>query len=103
MRPHTWFRPTDDMVHVGRVLERAVRQSRAVDTEALCIVPGEKVWAVRVDVHVLDDAGNVTDCACVAAMAALHHFRRPDITVAGDDVVIVRLLARGHASTVAQR
>ena len=44
------------MIHVVRVLERAVRQSRAVDTEALCIVPGEKVWSLRVDVHVLDEA-----------------------------------------------
>ena len=91
------------MIHVSRVLERAVRQSRAVDTEALCIVPGEKVWSLSVDVHVLDDTGNITDCACAAAMAALHNFRRPDITVAGDTVVIVRAGTAARTATAACR
>jgi exosome complex component RRP45 len=43
-----------------------------------------------VDVHVVDDCGNLMDCAGFAAMASLMHFRRPDVTVTGDDVVIVR-------------
>ena len=47
------------------------------DTEALCIVAGEKVWQLRVDVHILDHGGNVIDAAALAAIAALQHFRRP--------------------------
>lgn len=45
------------------MVERGLRESRAIDTEALCIVAGEKVWSIRVDIHVLDHGGNLTD-AC---------------------------------------
>jgi hypothetical protein len=30
-------------VEVMRIVEKSIRESRAVDTEALCIIPGEKV------------------------------------------------------------
>ncbi|KAJ3021369.1 hypothetical protein HKX48_008686 [Thoreauomyces humboldtii] len=75
-------------VLISRLLDKALRQSRAVDTEGLCIVAGEKVWQLRVDVRVLDHEGNIVDCACIAAVAALLHFRRPDVTVLGDDVTV---------------
>lgn len=29
------------------------------------------------------------DCASIAAITALRHFRRPDVTVVGEDVTIV--------------
>lgn len=39
--------------------------------------------------HFLDDAGNMLDCASIAAITALRHFKRPDVTVIGEDVTIV--------------
>jgi exosome complex component RRP45 len=73
---------------VARLLERQVRDARAIDTEALCIVPGVAVWALRVDVRVEEDGGNVGDVAAAAAMAALLHFRLSDVTVAGRAVTV---------------
>lgn len=40
------------------------------------------------DTRVLDHEGNVLDCACIAAVSALCHFRRPDVTLSGEDVTI---------------
>ena len=45
---------------------------------------------IRLDIHVLNHEGNVADCAGVAGLAALAHFKRPDVTLEGD-VVTVRL------------
>lgn len=81
-------RPTDLEISISRLLEKSLKQSRAVDTEGLCIVSGEKVWSVNVDCHVLSFGGNVVDCACIAAVMALSHFRRPDVTVNGEQVQI---------------
>lgn len=67
-------------------VESFVRDSRALDTEALCILSGVKVWAVRVAVDLLNDDGNATDAAMLAVMASLLHARRPDVTVSGRDV-----------------
>jgi exosome complex component RRP45 len=78
-----------DNEQLARVLDKALRKSRAVDTEGLCIVAGEKVWNLRVNVSVIDAQGNILDCACIAAITALIHFRRPDVSVIGHDVVIV--------------
>ena len=78
---------------MGRTLERCFKESRAVDTESLCIIAGEKVgsilileqgvrilfsmqvWSVRIDLHVLDHCGNIIDCAAIAAITALKYFR----------------------------
>ncbi|KAL7752027.1 3'-5'-exoribonuclease [Sorochytrium milnesiophthora] len=78
----------EDEVMVSRMLDKSLRRSMAVDTEGLCIVAGEKIWTVRVDVRVLDNDGNIMDCASIAAAAALLHFRRPDVTVVDRDVVV---------------
>ncbi|KAJ3330064.1 Exosome complex component RRP45 [Blyttiomyces sp. JEL0837] len=81
-------RLSDEEVLVSRLLERALIRSRAIDTEGLCIVAGEKVWCIRIDVHVLDHEGNLIDCACIATVSALLHFRRPDVSVDGDEVTV---------------
>ncbi|PIK38244.1 hypothetical protein BSL78_24921 [Apostichopus japonicus] len=75
-------------VELNRLLERSVRESKAVDTESLCIVVGVKVWQVRVDLHALNFDGNLLDCSSIAAIASLHHFRRPEVTVSGEQVTI---------------
>ncbi|KAI9313803.1 ribosomal protein S5 domain 2-type protein [Dichotomocladium elegans] len=80
-------RPEEEVL-ISRIIEKSLRRSRAIDTEGLCIVAGEKVWAIRVDLHFLDHDGNLIDCAGIAAIAALLHFRRPDVTVVGEEVTI---------------
>ncbi|KAJ1645161.1 3'-5'-exoribonuclease [Coemansia erecta] len=75
-------------VAVSRMIERIIRQSRAIDTEALCIMAGIKVWTMRIDLHFLDHSGNLVDAAAVATIAALRHFRRPDVTVDGETAII---------------
>lgn len=77
-----------EITEIARLLERLLIESRCLDTESLCIVAEEKVWCVRVDVRILNHAGNVADCASVAAVAALAHFRRPDVTLDGSVVTV---------------
>lgn len=36
----------------------------------------------------LNYEGNILDCASVAALAALAHFRRPDITTDGEEIIV---------------
>lgn len=69
-------------------IEKFVRESRAIDTEALCILAGVKVWTVRVDVDIINDDGNCVDACVMAVMSSLMHARRPDVTVTGKEVRI---------------
>eukprot|EP01139_Manchomonas_bermudensis_P020073 Amastigsp_a677882_7.p2 type:complete len:352 gc:universal Amastigsp_a677882_7:84-1139(+) len=68
-------------LQISRLIERTLRDSSALDVESLCVIAGVSVWSVRVDIHVLDHDGNLNDGCCLAAAAALQHFRRPDVTV----------------------
>lgn len=78
-------RPSEAAVELGRVIDRGLRESRAVDTESLCVLSGKSVWAVRVDLHILDNGGNLVDAANIAALAALLTFRRPECSLGGED------------------
>lgn len=79
---------------LSRILEKAIRRSSALDTESLCIIAGQKCFSVRADIHVLDHDGGLVDAACIALVAALQHFRRPDVTVEGEDVTVYSLRER---------
>ncbi|KAH8153069.1 uncharacterized protein LAJ45_02656 [Morchella importuna] len=87
-------RQTEQEVLLARLIEKAIRRSNAIDTESLCIVAGQKCWAVRVDVHFLHHDGGLIDASCIAAVAALQHYRRPDVSVDGEKVIIHTLTER---------
>ncbi|KAL1355689.1 hypothetical protein HN51_007684 [Arachis hypogaea] len=78
-------RPRESAVELGRIIDRGLRESRAVDTESLCVLSGKLVWAVRIDIHILDNGGNLVDAANIAALAALLTFRRPECSLGGED------------------
>lgn len=81
-------RNSNEAVESQRSLERCIRDSKCIDLESLCIVAGSKVWTIRVDIHALNDDGNLLECTSIAAVAALAHFKRPDVTVVGTEVTV---------------
>ncbi|XP_058008879.1 exosome complex component RRP45A isoform X2 [Hevea brasiliensis] len=78
-------RPGESAVELGRIIDRGLRESRAVDKESLCVLAGKLVWAIRIDLHILDNGGNLVDAANIAALAALLTFQRPECTLGGED------------------
>eukprot|EP00884_Botryococcus_braunii_P021711 jgi/Botrbrau1/8223/Bobra.0392s0019.1 len=54
-----------------RLLEQSLLNTRCVDREALCVIPGLKVWNLQVEVVVMEVGGNVEDAVVLAALAAL--------------------------------
>ncbi|KAI0791305.1 ribosomal protein S5 domain 2-like protein [Abortiporus biennis] len=81
-------RPSDEEVSLTRMLDKVLRRSDAVDKESLCVQAGLRVWHLRLTIHCLADAGNLLDCACLAGIIAFKHFRRPEVEVEGDEVII---------------
>lgn len=53
-------RSAEHIVLLSRHLERALKESRCVDLESLCIKSEEKVWKIRVDVNIMNHEGNLT-------------------------------------------
>ena len=63
--------PKFDAIEWARVTDRGIRESGFVDFDQLCIVEGEKVWTVFVDIYSINDDGNLMDAATIGAIAAM--------------------------------
>lgn len=63
--------PDENSIELARIVDRGIRESKAIDTEKLCIEPGKKVFVIFVDVYVLNHDGNLIDASALAALAAL--------------------------------
>ncbi|MFW9916428.1 MAG: exosome complex protein Rrp42 [Candidatus Thorarchaeota archaeon] len=65
--------PQKPAIELARVVDRGIRESKAVQLgdPSLVIQEGEHVWILFVDVYIIDHHGNLFDAAILAAMAAL--------------------------------
>jgi exosome complex component RRP42 len=96
--------PNEDSVELARVVDRGIRESKAIDNEKLCIEPGKKVFVVFVDVYVLNHDGNLIDASALAAMAALLNTKMPNYEIKDGEVKIKQgytpLPVKSHPVTV---
>lgn len=69
--------PDETSVELARVVDRGIRESEAVDLSKLCIEAGKNVWIVFVDIHALDDDGNLLDASAIASISALMNTKVP--------------------------
>ncbi len=70
-------RPGFNSIEIGRVIDRALRESGFIDFEKLCIKEGEKVWTLFVDIYSINDDGNLLDAAGIGAVIALKNAKIP--------------------------
>lgn len=69
--------PKFPAIEVGRLTDRAIRESKFIQMEKLCIKKGEKVWGIYVDIYSINDDGNLIDASLLAAIAALKTAKMP--------------------------
>jgi exosome complex component RRP42 len=69
--------PGIQAIEIARIVDRGIRESKAIDREKLCIEAGEKVWSVMIDICTINDAGNLIDAAALGAVAALKTTKFP--------------------------
>ena len=69
--------PQIQAIELARVVDRGIRESKALDFKKLCITPGEKIWMVVIDICPINDAGNLFDASSLAAIAALKDTKFP--------------------------
>jgi len=71
--------PDVKAIELARVVDRGIREAKAIDMEKLCIEKGKKCWIVSIDVVTINDAGNLLDASALAALAALKETRMPKV------------------------
>ena len=63
--------PGQEAIELARVVDRGIRESKAIAVEKLCAIPGKKVFIIFIDIYVLNHDGNLIDASALAALAAL--------------------------------
>lgn len=73
--------PDERGVELARVVDRSLREGKALDLKKLCLIEGEKVYLIFIDMYVLDYDGNYFDPALLSALAALATLKIPKYEV----------------------
>jgi exosome complex component RRP42 len=79
--------PDENSIELARVVDRGIRESKAIDLAKLCIEPGKKVFVVFIDVYVLDHDGNLIDASALGALAAIINAKMRDYAVENGELV----------------
>ncbi|MEJ2271710.1 MAG: exosome complex protein Rrp42 [Candidatus Bathyarchaeota archaeon] len=79
--------PGEDAVELARVVDRGVRESKAIDLEKLFVESGKLVFVVFIDVYILNQDGNLIDASAIAALAALINTKMFKFSVEEGEIV----------------
>ncbi len=80
--------PDENSIELARIVDRGIRESKAVCSDKLVIEAGKKVFVVFVDVYVLNHDGNLIDASALAAVAALTNTKMPNYEIEDGEVKI---------------
>ena len=80
--------PNENAIELARVVDRGIRESKAINLEKLCLEPGKKVLVVFVDVYVLNHDGNLIDASATAALAALVNTKMFKYEVEEEEIIV---------------
>ena len=96
--------PNEDSIELARIVDRGIRESKAINTEKLVIEPGKKVFVVFIDIYVLNHDGNLIDASALAAVSALINTKMANYEIKDGEVKIKpgyeQLPLRKHPITV---
>ena len=94
--------PREKAIELARVVDRGIRESKIIEVDKLCLEPGEAIWMIFIDIHILDFDGNLFDASSLAALAALHNAvipierLRPDLEKLQDKFPSVKKYLEEH-------
>lgn len=63
--------PNINAIELARVTDRGLRESKALNFKKLCVIEGEKVWLLFIDIYPINADGNLFDACYLAALAAV--------------------------------
>ncbi len=69
--------PDENALELARVIDRSLREVKAIPLNELVLEPKKHVWRIFVDIYVLNHDGNLYDASMLATMAALMNTKLP--------------------------
>ena len=64
-------------IAINTILEKCLKESHALDTNILCVIPGKIVYKITLEINIIKHDGNVFDAAVIAALTSWLSFKIP--------------------------
>ncbi|MEI7961558.1 MAG: exosome complex protein Rrp42 [archaeon] len=71
--------PSFSEIEVARVVDRGIRESKAIDFTKLCIKEGEAVWIAFMDFYAINADGNLFDAGSIAGLVTFMSAKMPKL------------------------
>ncbi len=81
--------PDENAIEAARVIDRCLREPKAIKLDELVLIPGKKVWVIFNDIYLLDFDGNVVDAGMLASITALNIAKLPKIVSIEEENIVV--------------
>ena len=71
LKPMADFNSTNEALNefrisINTILEKCLKESHALDTNILCIIPGKIVYKIIIELNIIKNDGNIFDAAVIA-------------------------------------
>ncbi len=85
---------------MNNLLEKTLRDSKALDTQSLCIVPGKLAWKVIIDVNIINNDGNLFDACMLSCLASWLSYKIPFLRKSSNQINITKNIKMINLSTL---
>jgi len=91
LKPMADFNSTNEALNEFRIsinslLEKCLKESHALDTNILCVIPGKIVYKIIIEINIIKNDGNVYDAAVIAALCSWLSFKIPFFRVKNEEL-----------------
>ena len=91
LKPIADFNSTNEALNefriaISTILEKCLKESHALDTNILCIIPGKIVYKIIIDLNIIKYDGNILDAAVMAALSSWLSFKIPFFRVKSNEL-----------------
>ena len=73
-------------ISISTILEKCLKESHALDTNILCIIPGKIVYKIIIEINIIKNDGNIFDAAIIAALCSWLSFKIPFFRVKNNEL-----------------
>ena len=82
LKPSADFNSTNEAlnefrININTILEKCLKESHALDTNILCVIPGKIVFKIILEISIIKYDGNIYDASIIAALCSWLSFKIP--------------------------
>jgi len=77
---------TDFRINISNYLEKSLKETKALDSNSLCVIPGKLVWKITLDLNLINYDGNALDAFVISSLITWCTYKIPFIRLKNNEI-----------------